>query len=154
MTDKETLELCIETVLNSPEDIVGRHKQIKAKLDDDGWEDTARLCSYSLQRKNLDLPPWVPTPSHGDTEGNDQPVIDEVERTARRSTRPEAGGRPGMVKRVSRGVRRRPEIPEAAKLFAEALKLRDHREDGHRQRRGLPRSRGGPVRVPVWYPGG
>ena len=34
-----------------------------------------------------------------------------------------------MVKRISRGVRCRPEIPEAAKLFAEALKLRDHRED-------------------------
>ena len=34
-----------------------------------------------------------------------------------------------MVKRISRGVRRRPEISEAAKLFAEALKLRDHRED-------------------------
>ena len=34
-----------------------------------------------------------------------------------------------MVKRVSRSVRRRPELPAAAKLFAEALKLRQHRED-------------------------
>ena len=43
-----------------------------------------------------------------------------------------------MVKRISRGVRRRPEISEAAKLFAEALKLRDHREDAIDDDRSCP----------------
>jgi hypothetical protein len=43
-----------------------------------------------------------------------------------------------VVKRISRGVRRRPEISEAAKLLAEALKLRDHREDAIDDDRSCP----------------
>ena len=46
-----------------------------------------------------------------------------------------------MVKRVSRSVRRRPELPAAAKLFAEALKLRQHREDAIDDDKTCPRSR-------------
>ncbi len=59
----------------------------------------------------------------------DQPPIDAKVR-ARSSARPDrkAGRRRAMVKRISRGVRSRPEIREAAKLFAEALPLREHRE--------------------------
>ena len=60
MTDKETLELCIETVLNSPEDIVGRHKQIKAKLDDDGWKTLLAFARTSCSARTSTSPLGCP----------------------------------------------------------------------------------------------
>ena len=69
MTDAEALELAIETVLNTPEDVKGRHDQIRSMIAEDR-DHAGKFCSYHLQYSNLGLKPWELAPCNRDGSTN------------------------------------------------------------------------------------
>jgi hypothetical protein len=62
MTTEEIFELGIKQVLELPEDVAGRHNQVKKMLAEDPRESVGKFCCYSRQVDTLHLAPFEVPP--------------------------------------------------------------------------------------------
>lgn len=58
--DKAALELALEMVLTGKD--LNRAEQVRLILEEDGWRQAAKFCSYYLQMRRLRLKPWERPP--------------------------------------------------------------------------------------------